>query len=168
MTEHSAIELNELATDIEGELAHLRQLAGEVQRVAAEVQADQGHANLFRENLALKLHNFYTGCERIFQIVGSELNGVVPTGYDWHKRLLERMAQAREDRPGVISAETARALNQYLAFRHVVRNLYGFQLEADRVDQLVARYPEVWKRVETDVLAFVGWLRALAAELSQE
>ena len=168
MKERSAAELNELAADIEAELTALRRLEGEIQRVAAEVRTDPARADLFRENLALKLHNFYTGCERIFQLIASEVNGALPTGYDWHKRLLERMAQTREDRPAVLSAETVLALNAYLAFRHVVRNIYGFQLEADRVDQLVAHYPGVWKQVEADMLEFVGWLRALAVRLSEE
>ena len=39
----------------------------------------------------LKLHNFYTGCERIFQMVISKLNGAPPSGFDWHRRLLDRM-----------------------------------------------------------------------------
>jgi len=168
MKELSATELNELAADIEVELEALKRLEGEIQRVQAEVQADPARADLFHENLAYKLHNFYTGCEHIFQIVASELNGALPTGYDWHKRLLERMAQPRDDRPAVISADAAHMLNEYLAFRHVVRNVYGFQLETERVDKLVARYPEVWKRVEADVSKFISWLRDLASRLSEE
>ena len=168
MKELSATELNELAADIEAELEALKRLEGEIQRVQAEVRADPARADLFHENLAYKLHNFYTGCEHIFQIVATELNGALPTGYDWHKRLLDRMAHARDERPAVISSETAQMLNEYLAFRHVVRNVYGFQLEADRVDKLVARYPEVWRRVEGDVSKFAGWLRDLAGRLAEE
>lgn len=164
MKERSAVELSELAADIEAELARLKRLEADIQHVVDEVRADPAHADLFRENLALKLHNFYTGIERIFQIVASEVNGALPTGYDWHKRLLERMAQDREGRLSVISAETAAVLDTYLAFRHAVRNIYGFELEHERIDRLVARYPEVWQRVETTWQAsstgFAGWPHA--------
>ncbi len=162
MKERSASELTELASDIEAELARLKQLESDIEHVLGELRADPAHAGLFRENLAFKLHNFYTGVERIFQIVASEVNGALPSGYDWHKRLLERMAQEREGRPPLVSAETAALLDSYLAFRHVVRNIYGFELEPDRIDQLVAHYPEVWRRVEADLSGFVKWLRALA------
>ena len=168
MKERSAAELTELASDIEAELTALSRLEGEIQRVVGEVRADPARADLFRENLAFKLHNFYTGCEHIFQLVASEVNGALPTGYDWHKRLLDRMAQPRDERPALLSTHTAQALNEYLAFRHVVRNIYGFRLEAERVDQLVARYPEVWRHVWADVSAFTEWLRALATHLSED
>lgn len=116
----------------------------------------------------MKLHNFYTGCERIFQLVASELNGALPSGYDWHKRLLDRMSVAREGRPVVLTAETTRRLEEYLAFRHVVRNIYGFELDPKRVEQLVANYPAVWHSFEAQVGAFVKWLCALADRLEAE
>lgn len=165
MRQMSASEISELALDVEMGLEHLTRLEKEIQQVQAEIQRDPAHAALFYENLALKLHNFYTGCERIFQLVASELNGALPSGYDWHKRLLERMSVEREGRPAVLRNETTHRLEGYLAFRHVVRNIYGFELDMQRVAQLVADYPIVWRQFEMDVRRFVDRLRALAGQL---
>jgi hypothetical protein len=97
--------------------------------------------------------------------VASELNGALPSGYDWHKRLLDRMAVGHEGRPAVISSETARALERYLAFRHVVRNIYGYELEVERIAQLVAQQAAVWENFEHELRAFVAWLRDTANQL---
>ena len=59
----SSTNLRELAADIEFELGRLRQLEQSIQYVQQEIKRDPGHAELFYENLALKLHSFYTGCD---------------------------------------------------------------------------------------------------------
>lgn len=92
-------ELKEIALDIEVELEQLTHLRTAIERVNQLIAASPDLADLLYENQALKLHNFYTGCERVFQIVASELNGALPTGYDWHKRLLERMTLPHEGPP---------------------------------------------------------------------
>ena len=165
MRKISSSEIRELAVDIEIELQRLAHLETEVQQVRSEIRCDPARAAIFYENLALKLHNFYTGCERIFRIVASELNGALPTDHAWHKRLLDRMSVEREGRPAIMTQETARRLHEYLAFRHVVRNIYGFELNPSRVKRLVAEYPSVWHQFETQARDFVSRLRALADRL---
>lgn len=166
MRQISSDELDGLAADISAGLEFLGRLNDDIRAVSLEIERDPTHARLFQENLALKLHNFYTGCERIFQTVVSELNGGPPTGFDWHRRLLERMGANWQDRPALLSPSSVEALREYLAFRHVVRNIYGFELDVERVEQLVARYPAVWGGVETDIRRFMVWLRTLASQLS--
>lgn len=161
----TAPELKEIALDIEVELKQLARLREEIEKVNALIAKMPDLIEVFYENQALKLHNFYNGCERIFQIVASELNGALPDGYDWHKRLLERMALDHEGRPALISEETARILEKYLAFRHVVRNIYGYELESGRVAQLVAEQEDAWYLFETNVRQFVTWLRETADQL---
>jgi len=165
MREMSSSEIRELAEDIEVELRRLARLETQTQQVRAEIERDPARAALFYENMALKLHHFYTGCERIFQIVASELNSGLPSSYDWHRRLLDRMSAEREGRPAMVTVETAGRLQEYLAFRHVVRNIYGFELDPLRVERLVADYPSVWHQFETQARDFVNWLRALADQL---
>jgi len=165
MREMSSSEIRELAADIENELQHLTRLEAEIRQVQEEIQHDPARASLFYENLALKLHNFYTGCERILRLVAAELNGALPSSYDWHRRLLERMSAEREGRPAVLAPQTAQRLEEYLAFRHVVRNVYGFELDPQRIKQLVTAYPSVWHLFEVEVRSFVKWLRALAERL---
>lgn len=165
MRQVTASKLRELARDIEMEVGRLTRLESDIQQVQVEIQRDPTRAAIFYESLALKLHNFYTGCERIFRLVASELNGDVPSSYDWYRRLLERMSVEREGRPAVLTEETAYSLEEYLGFRHVVRNLYGFELDTQRVERLVVGYPPVWHRFDAEVRDFVKWLRALAEQL---
>jgi len=158
--------IRELAADLEAELQRLARLEVAIAQVQSEIAHDPERAALFYENLALKLHNFYTGSEKILQLVAIELNGGVPSGSDWHKRLLERMSQLREGRPAVFEPDTARRLTEFLGFRHIVRNLYGFELDPDRVASLVEKYPGMWRDVQSDVTRFVSWLRNLAEQLA--
>ena len=151
-----------VAADIHAELEYLQRLAEDIAAVHVEIVRDPNHARLFYENLALKLHNFYTGCERIFQTVVAELNRAPPSGFDWHRRLLERMGLPWQDRPALLSSASVTSLRDYLAFRHVVRNIYGFELDQARVEQLVNRYPGVWQQVEADCRRFVSWLETVA------
>ncbi|MGA7952845.1 MAG: hypothetical protein WCA07_04920 [Gloeobacterales cyanobacterium] len=58
--------INALAADILTELAKMQQLESQIRRVQTELENAPERADLLYENFALKLHNFYTGCERIF------------------------------------------------------------------------------------------------------
>jgi hypothetical protein len=165
MRQIKAVEVRALAADILAELAKMQQLEVQIRYVQMELGQAPERADLLYENFALKLHNFYTGCERIFQLVVSELNGGVPSGSDWHRRLLDRMKAEREGRPAVISIALASRLQEYLGFRHVVRSLYGYELDPDRIAKLVDNYSGVWLQFEQEVQGFVLWLEGLATSL---
>ncbi|NJL48860.1 MAG: hypothetical protein HC929_17045 [Leptolyngbyaceae cyanobacterium SM2_5_2] len=156
--------LRELAADIEMELSCLERLELSIDQVNAAIAQEPQRSELFYENLALKLHNFYTSCEKILQLIATELNGGLLAGSDWHKRLLDRMATEREGRPAVLRSATAAALREFLGFRHVVRNLYGYELDSERVARLVEKYPHVWQHTAQDYRTFVACLQALARE----
>jgi hypothetical protein len=167
MRESNSGLLRTIATDLELELRQMQRLERDILAVQQEIQRDPERAKLFYEVQALKLHNFYTGCERIFSLIVSELNGGKPAGFDWHKRLLQRMTVGRQDIPPVISVETAQRLNDYLGFRHVLRNVYAFDLDIERVARLIDLYPAVWHQFEQEIQAFIEWLRELASSLEQ-
>jgi len=65
-----------------------------------------------------------------------------------------------------LSPASVEGLREYLAFIHVVRNIYGFELDIERIADLVARYPAVWRRVEADLEQFRAWLLELADQIS--
>ncbi len=167
MRQISPNEIREIIIDIKNEMTRLGELAEQVQFVQSEMAKNPEYANIFTESLALKLHNFYTGCERIFQIIASELNGVLPSSYDWHRRLLSRMATAQEERPAILRETTVQSLTEYLSFRHVVRNIYGFELQQQRVEYLVENYYGTWQHFKQDINEFLLWLRAIADNLQQ-
>jgi hypothetical protein len=165
MSQKTTNELRETIRDINNEIARLTQLQGQIHQAQTEITKNPALSSLLYESLALKLHNFYTGCERIFQIIASELNGGLSSSYDWHRRLLIRMANPQAERPAVLTPETAKRLEEYLAFRHVVRNIYGFELDPRRLDNLLKNYDQTWSAFQQDIQQFLEWLSQLTEYL---
>jgi len=109
------------------------------------------------------VHDFYTGAERMFEKIAPELNGGIPAGPAWHRHLLESMMlDLTNIRPPVITPSTAQALAEFLRFRHLFRNLYGFELEWPRLRALLARLPATWRALESDLRTFLDFLDAAA------
>lgn len=158
-------ELRRLAGDIEIDLSRVAVLEKEIQRAQAKIDEIPACADLFYESLALKLQSFYTGCEKIFSLIATELNGGLPKGADWHRQLLDRMKKEQQERKAVVTPQTAEKLKDFLSFRHVVRNIYGFELNVEKLDELLAKYPATWASFERDIAAFVNWLKDLAISL---
>ncbi|WP_198949658.1 hypothetical protein [Synechococcus sp. 1G10] len=79
----------------------------------------------------------------------------------WQRRLLDRMAIGTETRPAVLSPAVRLGLTELLAFRHVVRHLYAYELEADRVKLLLQRAIALWPQITADLESFQAWLEEL-------
>ena len=75
------------------------------------------------------------------------------------------MSTKREGRTAIVRPETAKQLQEILGFRHVVRSLYGFELNPNRIARLIDIYPNVWAQTHLDIQQFVIWLRELAKTL---
>jgi hypothetical protein len=58
----------------------------------------------------------------------------------------------------VIGIEIASKLQQYLAFRHRFRNLYGFELEWERMEELVRALPETLQELSAAINSFLALL----------
>jgi hypothetical protein len=115
------------------------------------------------ESLALNLQSFYTSVERLFQLIASSLDGSVPQGLDWHRQLLQQMTiEINTIRPAVIQPSTARALDEYLRFRHVIRNLYAFELDGQRIKPLASGLRTVSEELKQDIDHFISFLDELA------
>ncbi|MBD3315313.1 MAG: hypothetical protein GF344_05965 [Chitinivibrionales bacterium] len=150
----------ELAIEIEDEAGLLEELGAALKATYHDMPLDTKHERVYRESLALKLHNFYTGCERIFCRISEELNGGLPKSHDWHVRLLRKMTLEIEGiRPAVLSRETASILDEYRSFRHVVRNIYGFEIKMSRMKPLLDSFDTALIAVRKDLSSFVGFLR---------
>lgn len=105
------------------------------------------------------LHDFYNGIERVFVRIAEELDGGVPQGDGWHRQLVTDMSIAIPGvRPAVIDAALADALGEFLRFRHVFRNVYGFVLDPKRMRPLEERLPVVMATFRTQIEAFLTWL----------
>jgi hypothetical protein len=84
---------------------------------------------------------------------------VTPSGPDWHRELLRQMTVEVADlRPAALSPATALKLGDYLSFRHLVRQIYTFNLDPQRLRPLVEGLPELYRGVQSDLGAFVAFL----------
>jgi hypothetical protein len=104
--------------------------------------------------LAAMLHSFYTGIENIFKRIALEIDGNIPSGYASHSDLLAAMARSTSNRPPVISEELRVRLSAYLSFRHVFRHAYSFQLEWDKMRDLVQQSQVTWQQLQTELDRF--------------
>ncbi len=102
--------------------------------------------------IALCLQSFYTGVERIFQLIARFIDYLEPTGANWHQQLLEQMTLTVPDvRPKVISQSTQLSLDEFRRFRHVVRSLYAYKLELEPILELANKTPKLYKTLEEEI-----------------
>jgi hypothetical protein len=113
----------------------------------------------------LNLHDFYAGLERIFHQIATTVDGGLPTGREWHRDLLKQMQVDLPDlRPPVLSAEAGEAIDEFLRFRHIVRNIYAFEFDPERVERLVQMMPSAFQQAETELLVFAEFLEQVGRD----
>ena len=66
------------------------------------------------------------------------------------------MAKSKEKRTSVISLELMEELKEYLGFRHVFRNIYGLQLNWEKLKILLLKIQDnFWKRLKGELDLFI-------------
>jgi uncharacterized protein YukE len=117
------------------------------------------------DSVALNLHGFYSGLERIFELIASSVDSRKPTDKEWHKALLYQMAQeVPQVRPAVISEKSRSRLDEFRGFRHVVRNVYTFKFDPEKVEKLATEVPGLFADISPELLAFADFLQQAAQE----
>ncbi|WP_025322447.1 ribonuclease toxin HepT-like protein [Deferrisoma camini] len=153
-----------LAARIRAELREIARVESRVDRALRGAREHPEHQDAFLDSCALNLHDFYCGIERILERVARTVDEVVPTGRDWHRELLRQMAVPVPGlRPAVLPDSTARALQEYLGFRHVVRNVYAFQFDPERLQRLGENLPTVSAGLRAALSDFCRFLEGIAA-----
>jgi len=158
-----------LATRLRQELEAVERVVARARRAILLTREDPANQDLYLDSAALNLHDFYTGLERAFQQIAATLEGEMPGGRDWHRQLLDQMAEERPSvRPAVLSLETSQMLEEYLRFRHVVRNIYAFEFDPDRLGRLVQNLDALFPRVRSELQNFADFLEQLATGNGEE
>jgi len=152
--------LRRVSTELRAELAQIdlimKDYAGFTEKYARNMDS-----YLLRAKASF-LADFYMGVENIFRTIAEELNGGAPRGDGWHKRLLTGMAVEQKGvRPAVISPALCAELVQFLGFRHVVRQAYGFQLDEKKMAVLEKLFLRTWRRFSREIKAFCVLLDGL-------
>jgi hypothetical protein len=151
-----------LAGRIREELADLERIVSRAEALAAK--ARQSGGNDYLDGVALSLHRCYTAVGHIFEAIARELDASVPSGPDWHRDLVVQMsAELPGIRTPVIRSETRHCLDEYRGFRHIVRNVYSFNLRPSRVTELLDGWPTCHAAVTHDLEEFCTFLDRLTA-----
>jgi len=153
-----------LRADIGREMDNLRRLVAEAEEWRP-LLSDWPHTVRTRTVGGI-LHDFYCGVERIFRYIAVRIDEDLPSGVDWHVQLLQRMATGIETvRPAVLDQEMARRLDEYLRFRHLFRNIYGFDLEWERCRELLDDLPATFEGLSQRLAIFDEFLHTLEREV---
>jgi hypothetical protein len=146
---------------IDAELADIDRAAKKAARAYEAARQSAAHQDFFLDSVAINLHGFYNAVERILELLARELDGGLPAGPAWHRDLLTQMAlEVKGVRPAVLRDETATSLGEYLRFRHLVRNLYTWSFEEDKLAGLVTRLDGVLSDLKADLTGFGRYLEA--------
>lgn len=151
-----------LAARIQASLPDVEHVVDRAQFLLAQAKTydDDGYL----DGVALNLHGFYAGIERIFEDIARTMEGEVPQGPEWHRDLLLQMAaKVNSIRPAVISSSTRKCLDEYRGFRHVIRNVYTFNLRPSRLEELTTDLRPCYEATARDLANFIAFLEELYA-----
>ena len=152
-----------LAGRIRQEIAELERVAERTQRIWRE--ATTRSDDFLLDAAALNLHGYYAGIERLFEIITDVVDQAKPTGANWHQELLRQMTvDVPGIRPAVLSEANRNALDEFRGFRHVVRNVYSYNLDPVRIGLLVKNLTTLSAGVHAELLAFTNFLEEIANE----
>ena len=153
-------QLPRLADELTAELVEIQRLKVDID--GAQVKVGDLEPDRFElRAVGSILHDFYNSFERVFQRIAKEIDRRTPVEAAWHRDLLDQMTHPVQGlRPPVIRSESAQLLDDYLSFRHVFRNIYGFQLEWSRIKPLLENAKAVLDTVTADLEKFVAFLRS--------
>jgi hypothetical protein len=152
-----------LAARVREELGDIARVVDELAAALARLPGEPPPDVVTLHGMGGLLHDFYTGIEKVFSLVAPELNGGLPAGESWHRELLHTMTLDLPGiRPPLLSRTTEEGLVEYLKFRHLYRNLYGFKLRWRRVRELAAGTSPLWTTLRSELEGFLTVLDCVA------
>lgn len=156
---------SELAERFRGEIEELDQVVQRTLHAWERAQASTTDQDIYLDAVALNLHGFYAGLERLFELVARHMDHNLPSTETWHRDLLQAMANDMPRvRPALIDVDSANTLDEFRRFRHLIRNIYTTHLVPARMDGLLQVLPNLWSRLKNELLAFADFLGGLAEE----
>lgn len=144
--------------------SHIREELSEIRRSIQRAKQAWSLAlneddSLYLDSVALNLHDFYNGLERIFERIAENIDEIKPEGLNWHQEILKQMAmEIPKVRPAVISQDLREELDKYRAFRHIVRNIYAHNFKIDKIKDLMRNIDKLLNKLEENLQIFCEFL----------
>ena len=108
--------------------------------------------------IARYLYDFCKQLENIFERIAREVDRSSPAGEEWHKVLLQQMAEPRPTRGPVLSQATYAELQDLLGFRHVFVYIYGAKLNYEQMLKNAERVNKIFPSISKELNAFIAYL----------
>jgi len=154
-----------LATRIRKELVDLERVVSRAEGAIGAARERTQDQDFYIDSAALNLHDIYAGLERVFQQIATTVDNSVPSGKEWHRDLLRQMNVEIPDlRPTVLSDDALSALDEFLRFRHVVRNVYAFSFDPEQIERLVKQVRPTFMQARGELLVFAHFLEQVGGE----
>jgi len=144
--------------------SHIREELSEIRRSVQRAKQAWSLAlneddSLYLDSVALNLHDFYNGLERIFERIAENIDEIKPEGLNWHQEILRQMVmEIPKVRPAVISQDLREELDKYRAFRHIVRNIYAHNFRIDKIKDLMENIDKLLNKLEENLQIFCEFL----------
>ncbi len=149
--------LARVAERIRSELTDLEEVVARIK--GGWKRAEDSGDPYYLDGVALNRDGFYSGLERIFEVIAANVDRRKPEGENWHQELLKQMSLEIEGvRPAVISEASYVQLNDYRGFRHVVRSIYTYHFHPVKMRRLVEEASGLFNNVRDELLAFAAFI----------
>ncbi len=136
---------------------------GAVQLIDQALQNIQDAPERYRRSIEIEiaryLYDFYKQLENIFARIAQEFDQSLPAGEEWHKTLLQQIAEPTSIRAPVISQDTYIKLQKLLGFRHVFLYIYGDELDYAKMLENATRVNDFFPMLSKELEAFIAFLK---------
>ena len=150
---------SEIAERLQLQISDLDRLVKRSLLSWSRVKESPEEQSLYLDAVALNLHGFYSGLERLFELIARHVDNMLPDGERWHYELLKQMTEDKERiRPAVINKGNFSSLDELRRFRHLVRNVYTFNLSPEKMENLISNLPGLWLQIKNELEAFSDFL----------
>jgi len=105
--------------------------------------------------LGLFLHSFYNGIENIIKFIMKEKYDNLPSGNKWHKKLLDLCFIKTNDQKELFNENLKIVLDDYLRFRHFIRNTYSYKIKWELMEDLILNINKNWNDIKNDIVNYI-------------
>ncbi len=96
----------ELSDRIQDVVSELDRVVNRTLRAWPHAKETSENQDVYLDSVALTLHGFYSGLERLFEMIARRLDQSLPSSEVWHRELLFQMGREIQGvRPAVISED---------------------------------------------------------------
>jgi hypothetical protein len=149
--------------EIMEELGNIDRIVSVIEKRKKEIKKHDADADVYIESLVHNIENFYMGIEDIFKRIGVFTDEGIPEGPRWHSILIKGMARDIPGvRPPVIEHETRELLDEYRKFRHLVRNIYTFNIIPEKVMKLAHGITKAFNPFNKDIKDFLNFIEKIS------